>query len=130
MTAISRTQLTLNLEPTVIERWPTLRAYIAHRSVLHPSKKQSAIAADMDLSPTVLNKKLTQHEGDGHKFTIDDLEGYIKSTGDIQAVIEYLATKYEPGGSEAREARALAAVEQLLPELQRAVATLNKGKRK
>jgi hypothetical protein len=129
MTALSRTQLTLQLEPTVIERWPTLRAYIAHRSVLHPAKKQSAIAAEMDLSPSVLNKKLAQHEGDGHKFTIDDLEGYLKSTGDVQAVIEYLATKFEPGGSEAREARALAAVEQLLPELTRAVATL-KGKRR
>lgn len=128
MTATSASQLTLNIEPSVVERWKTLREYIAYRSVLH-AKKQSVIAAEMDLSPSVLNKKLSQHEGDGHKFTCDDLERYIEVTGDVQAVIEYLAAKNEPGGSDARRDRALSAIEGLLPELLKAVATVKGGKR-
>lgn len=127
MTPVSRAQLTLSLEPNVVERWKSLRELILHRVTIQ-AKKHSAIAADMDLSPTVLSKKLHQHDGDGHKFTVDDLEAYLASTGDVQAVIEYLATKFEPGGSEARRDRAIATVEALLPELQRALTTM-KSKR-
>lgn len=118
MTQAPVSQLTLNLEPSIVERWSTLRQYVAYR-VQVQLKKQSVIAADMDLSPTVLSKKLHQNEGDGHKFTCDDLEGYIASTGDVQTIIEYLATKFAPGGDAVRKARAIARLESLAHTLNR-----------
>jgi hypothetical protein len=120
-------QLTLSLEPGVIERWPTLREYVEHRAGVQQKLKKT-IAADMDMSPSLLTRKLSPSEGDTQRFNVDDLEAYLASTGDTPAVIEYLAAKFMGGGDEARRARAISTVEALLPDLQRAVATL-KGKK-
>jgi hypothetical protein len=113
-------QLTLNLEPSIVENWSRLRLYIAHRTG-EQVKLQKTIAADMDLSPTVLLKKLHQNDGDGNRFTCDDLEDWIRSTGDVQSVIVYLATKFAPGGDDVRKARAIANLESLAITLQRAI---------
>lgn len=126
MTPVS-TQLTFALEPSVVERWPTLREFIAHRVQIQ-SKAAKSIAADMDLSPGTLSRKLNPGDGDGNRFNVDDLEGYLASTGDAAAIIEYIGTKYLGGGDEARRARALSAIENLLPDLQKMVAAV-KGKR-
>lgn len=119
-------QLTLNLEPSVVERWDTLREYIAYRMQVQ-LKKQSVIASEMDLSPTVLSKKLHQNEGDGHRFTCDDLEAYLHSTGDIAAVLEYLATKFSPGGDAAVKARTMARLQSLATTIERELARLSEG---
>lgn len=126
MTPGGNSQLTLNLDPTLAERWPTLRAFLAHRTGEQP-KLQKVIAADMDLSPTVLSKKLHQHDGDGNRFTCDDLEAWIASTGDLPSVIEYLASKFQPGGDELRKARAIARLEALGTELERQLNGLKGG---
>src|SRR6478735_1219907 len=86
-------QLTLNFEPSLPERFTMLRAYIAHRSTVQ-QKSQKTIAADMDMSPSTLSRKLNPADGDTQRFNLDDLEGYIESTGDVGAVSEYLAAKY------------------------------------
>ena len=52
-------QLTLNFEPALPERFPTLRAYVAHRSAV-VAKPMKAVAADMDLSPSTLSRKLNR----------------------------------------------------------------------
>lgn len=128
MTSPAIAQLTLSLEPGLLDRWPTLREYIAHR-VQVQTKLAKTIASDMDMSPSALSRKLTPGEGDTARFNVDDLEKYIESTGDVAAVIEYLAAKYMGGGDEARRARALAQVEALLPELTRALTTVKGGKK-
>lgn len=115
MTSVSTSQLTLNFEPDLPERWPTLRAYIAHRAALQ-NKPMKVIAADMDMSPSMPSRKLNPGEADTQRFNTDDLEGYIQSTGDVQSVIEYLAAKYADN-DEAKKARTLAKVESMLPEL-------------
>jgi predicted Zn-dependent protease len=116
-------QLTLNFEPSLPERFSSLRAYVAHRVTVQ-TKPAKTIAADMDLSPSALSRKLNPGEADTARFTIDDLEDYIRSTNDAPAVIEYLAAKYMAGGDAARQARALARAEQLMTDLQRALASL------
>ena len=115
MSSVSTSQFTLNFEPTIAERWPTLRAYIAHRAMLQ-AKSLKVIAADMDMSPSMLSRKLNPGESDTQRLNTDDLEGYIQSTGDVQSVIEYLAAKYADN-DDARKARTLAKVESMLPEL-------------
>lgn len=130
MTGVSTTQLMLSLEPTVVERWPTLRAFLAHRVTIQ-AKLAKTIAGDMGLSPGTLSKKLNvdQDSDYANRFNVDDLEGYLASTGDLQAVLEYLATKFEPGGGQARRDRAIATVEALVPELTRALSTLKGGRK-
>lgn len=113
-------QLTLNLEPSVVDRWPTLRKFIAHRIDVQ-AKPAKTIAAEMDLSPSVLSRKLNPGESDAQRFTVDNLEEYLHCTGDVQAVIEYLATKYAPGGDASRKARALSRLESLAATLEREI---------
>lgn len=122
MPSVAQPQLTFNFEPALPERFPSLRKFIAYR-VQTQSKSAQSIAADMDLAPSTLSRKLNPNEGDTQRFNVDDLEGYLQSTGDVSAVIEYLAAKYmdsEP----ARKARVISKVEALLPDLVNALAAL------
>jgi hypothetical protein len=122
MSSIAPSQLTLSFEPSLPERFPTLRAYVAHRTPLL-AKSAKVIAADMDMSPSTLSRKLNPSDGDTQRFNVDDLEAYLESTGDAPAVIEYLAAKYMDS-PDARKARALSKVERLAEELSAAMALL------
>ena len=122
MPSLAPAQLTIDFEPSLAERFPTLRQYIAHRVSLQ-AKPQKVIAADMDMSPSVLSRKLNPAEGDTQRFNLDDLEGYLSSTGDVSSVIEYLASKYMDS-ADARKARVLSKVEAMLPELMAALQTM------
>ena len=115
MSSLSTSQLTFNFEPSLPERWSSLRAYLAHRAQLQ-NKPLKVIAADMDMSPSTLSRKMNPADGDTQRFNLDDLEGYIQSTGDVDSVIEYLAAKYKDS-DEARKARVINKVESMLPEL-------------
>ena len=88
------------------------------------AKPAKTIAADMDLSPSTLSRKLNPSEHDTQRFNIDDLENYIKVTGDTSA-IEYLAAKYLCS-DESRRARAIAHVETLSAELVGLMASIRK----
>lgn len=108
-------QLTLNLEPSTAERFPSLRAFIAHRAAV-TTKHLKVQAADLDMAPSTLSRKLNPAEGDTQRFNVDDLEAWLQSTGEAPAVIEYLASKYMDTDA-ARRARALSRVEQTMKEL-------------
>lgn len=116
-----RTQLTLSFEPSVVDRWPTLREFIEHRLPLQ-AKHAKTIAADMDIAPSTLSKKLKGE--DNNRFTVDNLEQYLDSTGDIAAVVEYLAAKFMGGGDEARKARLMAQAEATAAQLTKLVSEL------
>lgn len=122
MTSLAPPQLTFNFEPSLPDRFPTLRSYVAHRTPLLP-KSAKVIAADMDMSPSTLSRKLNPADGDTQRFNVDDLEAYLASTGDAAAVIEYLAAKYMDS-ADARKARVLSRVERLAEELAAAMAGL------
>ncbi len=114
MPSTSSPQLTLNFEPSLPDRYPTLRDFIAYR-VQVQAKPAKTIAADMDLSPSMLSRKLSPGDGDTQRFNIDDLENYMTKEKDYSA-IEYLASKYLCSDS-VRHAAALARVELLSAEL-------------
>jgi hypothetical protein len=117
-------QLTLNFEPSLPEKYRTLRDFMAYR-VQVQSKPAKTIAGDMDMSPSMLSRKLTPGEGDTQRFNVDDLENYISVTKDTSA-IEYLASKYLQSDS-SRQARAIARVEALATEMGNALAALKRG---
>ena len=115
MTSVSSSQLTLNFDPSLPERFPTLREYIAFRSSSN-HKPAKSIAMDMDLSPSMLSRKLNPSEGDTQRFNVDDLEHWIKASGDAAAVVEYISAKYLDTDS-TRQVRAIQQTEQLLAQL-------------
>ncbi len=122
MTSAPNNQLTLNFEPTLPERHRTLREFLAHR-VQVQAKPAKTIAGDMDMSPSMLSRKLSPSDGDTQRFNVDDLENYFVATDDAPAVIEYLVAKYMDNDA-ARKVRTLARVESLSSELATLVARL------
>jgi hypothetical protein len=115
-------QLTLNFQPELPERFPSLRSFVAFRAST-VSKHLKVQAADMDMAPSTLTRKLNPSEGDTQRMNCDDLEAWLTSTGDAAAVIDYLAAKYLDS-DEDRQARVLNRVEGMLPELAALVASL------
>jgi AraC-like DNA-binding protein len=122
MPSIAPPQLTLNFEPTLRDRFPTLRAYIAHR-LPTLDKSAKSIAAEMDMSPSTLSRKLNPAEGDTQRFNLDDLEDFLEATGEASAIVEYLVAKYLDSDG-ARHARAISKVEQMSSELASVLASL------
>lgn len=118
-------QLTLNFEPSVPERWPTLREFIAYRAQV-TSKHQKVQAADMDMAPSTLARKLNPSDGDTQRFNVDDLEDWLASTGEAVQVVEYLAAKYLDSDT-SKKARLAARAEQLLSELAKVLPALKEA---
>jgi len=115
-------QLTLNFEPSLPERFPSLRQFVAHRSSIVP-KHLKVQAGDMDMAPSTLSRKLNPGEGDTQRLNCDDLEAWLVSTGDAPAVIEYLAAKFMDC-DKARKARLVSKFEGMLPEIAAVLAQL------
>lgn len=115
-------QMTLNYDASLPERFATFREFLAYRAMVQ-TKPLKAIASDMELAPSMLSRKLNPGEGDTQRFNVDDLEEYLKSTGDVAAVIEYLAAKYAQS-DESRHAAALDRFEQLIADAGAALRTL------
>lgn len=122
MPSIAPSQMTFNFEPSLPERYGTLREWIAHRVTMQ-QKPAKTIAGDMDMAPSTLSRKLNPGEADTSRFNLDDLEAYLESTKDAAAVIEYLAAKY-CDSAEARKQRMLSKVESMLPEFMSLFASL------
>jgi hypothetical protein len=121
MPSIAPSQLTLNFEASLPERYATLREFIAHR-VQVQARPAKTIAGYMDMSPSTLSRKLSPGENDTQRFNVDDLETYMRETKDFSA-IEYLAAKYLHS-DEHRQARTIARIEALATEFNRALAAL------
>lgn len=125
MPSLSPAQMTLSFEPTLADRFPTLRHFVAHRANV-TQKALKVQAADMDMAPSTLTRKLNPGEGDTQRFNLDDFEAWLKSTSEAPAVIEYLAAKYMDT-PEARKARVIAKLEGMVPELATLMASLREA---
>ncbi len=105
-------QLNLTFDAGFVDSYRTCREFIAAR-VHQLGRPQKAVAADMDYSPSQLSRKLAQNPDDTMRFTLDDLETYIETTGDKKPVL-YLVEKYL---AETDEAALLKQIEQLQAQL-------------
>jgi hypothetical protein len=125
MPSVAPSQMTFSFEPALPDRFPTLRAYVAHRASI-TQKSLKSQAADMDMAPSTLTRKLNPAEGDTQRMNCDDLEDWIKSTGEAAAVIEYLCAKYMDT-PDARRARLLNKLEGMVPDLLASLASLKEA---
>lgn len=105
-----RRQLTLDLDPHLLPAHRSLRDCVAAGVYKRGLK---AVAADLDLSPGNLSVALSD---DPHrKFSVDELERYVQTTGD-KSPIFYLVAKYLGDEATARD-QALGQVAELLQQL-------------
>ena len=85
-------QVVLNYEAGLVDCYGTCREYVG--ALVHQQgKPQKAIAADMDMSPSDLSRKLSPSGDEHRKFTLDDLERFIQTTNDTKPIL-YLVAKY------------------------------------
>lgn len=105
-------QLTLNFEPGLAERHKSLKACVRERVYGHP-KPLKTVAGDMDLSETELTRKLADNPNDTRNLNCDDLEAYIRSTGDVTPIY-YLIEKFAVS-TESKKAFAAAELAKALP---------------
>lgn len=103
------TQLTLEFEPGLTERFGSLRECVT-AGIYHRGLKR--VAADLDKAPGNLSRELGG-ESDRH-FSVEALERYIQTQGDLTP-IHYLIARYM-GNQAASESVMLKRVEGLMAE--------------
>lgn len=106
----SLTQLTLDLEPTLTERFRNVREVVAAGVYQRGLKR---VAGDMDIAPGNLSCML--NDDSQRKLGVDDLEHYIQSQGDLTP-IHYLVARYM-GDLAATEGATMKRLEALLSEV-------------
>lgn len=107
---MSATQMTLELEPGLTERYGNLLEVVA-AGVYHRGLKR--VAMDLDKAPGNLSRELAG-DSDRH-FSVEALERYIQTQGDLTPVY-YLIARYL-GDQAKAEAATLNRVEKLMAEV-------------
>lgn len=92
MPEVVKQQLLLDFEAGLSRVFNSGREVI-HAGIHRSGKALKVVAADMDLSPSQLCRKLAQNPDDSARLTLDDAENYMDKTGDL-TLIEYLVDRY------------------------------------
>lgn len=106
--------MNLTFEPGLTARFRTLREATAH-TVYASRRGLSAVAADLDMSPSELTKRLNADSAEPRPMRVDDLEAIIQSTGDATPIY-WLVEKYLRDPDAVRN-QATAQIAALLPAL-------------
>lgn len=114
MALISPTQMTLDFEPGLTDRFDTLLDCVRTGAFTNRNPLKT-IAADMDMSQSDLSRKLSGSKDDPRRFSVEDLELYIEKTGDLNPVY-YLIEKFL-ADEDARQRRAYSELSKQLPQL-------------
>jgi len=121
VSVVSSSQMTLNFEPGLTERHSTCLEVVKQGAYSHRNPLKT-LAADMDMSTSDLSRKLSDNPNDPRKFTLNDLESYLKASGDMTPLY-YLIEKYLTD-DEIKQKRALGELTKQLPQLMAALKQL------
>lgn len=111
--AISPSQLTLNFEPGLVERYGSLRDCIATGVYQRGLKR---VAIDLDQAPSNLSVQLS--DDPSRRFSVDSLETYIEKTGDKTPVL-YLVERFLAPELENKGIKQVEALKAKMAELMR-----------
>lgn len=95
-------QITINFDASEFDGFESCREYMQTRVIQMCSERkklQKVVAADMDLAPSCLSRKLAGADGDKRSFSVDDLEKYLSTQRDMKPLI-YLVDRYLSEGSD------------------------------
>lgn len=100
----------------MLKRYETKLDYLEFLILTHKDH-QKTIAANIDMSPSTLSRKIRRNEGDCQRFTLDDEDKLYKAYPDIaQKMIEYEVCKWWDT-PENKQQRALDEATRLMQEL-------------
>lgn len=114
MTPVSSTQMTLNFEPGLTEKYPNLLDCVRAAAYSHRNPLKT-IAMDMDLTLSELSRKLSGNPDDPRHFNVEDLERFIVATGDV-SMIHWLIERFLQD-EKLRQDRALQELAKQLPNI-------------
>lgn len=114
MTVHSATQLTIDFTPGLSERHPHLLDCVRECAYTHRNPLKT-IAADMDMSQSELSRKLAHNPEDPRKLSVEDLESFIRATGDTTPIY-WLIDKYLQS-EDVKQKYAMAALTKALPDI-------------
>lgn len=82
-------QISLELECGLVERYPDIMDLIGEET-RHCGMLQKQVAAEMDLSPSDLSRKLRSYEGDPRAFSVHDLDRWLTVTKQVKVVMWFV----------------------------------------
>ncbi|SRR6266403_4743827 len=128
MRVLAGNQLMLDFEPSVRQRFPTLRQCV-HYAVLQDPRGIKQVAADCDLSEPELSRRLTKKKaGSPRSCDVDLMVAIMRSTNNLLP-LQWLLAEFVPD-DRTRQAAALSTVETLLPQLTNALAEMKRTARR
>lgn len=107
-------QMTLDFQPGLAERHGTALDCVRECAYTNRNPLKT-VAADMDMSQSELSRKLSGNPDDSRRFTLDDLESFIRATGDVTPIY-YLIEKYLEDES-VKQQRAISELIKIAPQL-------------
>lgn len=124
ITAVSKLQFSLDLEPGLTQQFRTLKQVVA--AVVYGSRMGLlGVASHCDLSPSALSRMLNENEDDPRHLPVDLLPQIIQVTGDLRP-IHWLNAKFLL--DDATKQRAIVGeLAAMMPQITSMLATLQKG---
>ena len=114
MRVVSDTQLTLQLQPSLLQRYSTLRQCV-HWSALNCTQGMKQLASDLDLSESELSRRLNPSDGDNRSCDVNLMVQIIEKTGDLTPLHWLMAKLLRD--AEVEKQAALSKIVQLAPAL-------------
>jgi len=116
-------QLSLELDSQLAERYPTLLD-VCRAAVERSRRPKKAIAADMDLSPSDLSRKLSDNPSDTRRLLAEDVVPLARACGDSGRDIAIWIAETLLADERSKQERAAELILRLGPLLQQAAETL------
>lgn len=114
MRVVAGSTLTLDLEPSLLQRFPSLRDCV-HWSVLNDPRGLKAVAADCDLSQSELSRRLNPSDGDPRSCDVNLMVRVMQSTRDLTPLYYLMALFLTDEDTKRRHA--VDQLSQLMPQI-------------
>jgi hypothetical protein len=83
--AKQQVEITLRFQPGPAKWFKNLREYLQDL-IRHNPKDNKLIAADMDIAPSDLSRKLAENPNDSRRLTVGDVETYMETQLDYSPI--------------------------------------------
>lgn len=108
-------QLDLSFQGGLVDQFPAFRD-VVRASVYGCGRQFKAVAADMDIAPSLLSRMLANNPEDPRNFPLDRLPDLVEATGDKRPIY-WLVERFLEDPSERRD-RAVSQLADMLPRLE------------
>ena len=114
MRVVAGSNLTLELEPGLLQRFRSLRECV-HWTVLNDRRGLKAVAADCDISVSELSRRLHPSDGDPRSLDVDLFVQVMRSTRDLTPLHWLMACFLED--EDAKRRSAVNQLSKLMPQI-------------